>query len=300
MHLSFFFRTFVCNFFFSYLCMQFKKIMKYTYEYTIRYQDVDDTKHLRWVALEEYLLDVAGTVADELGFGIQVLHPREQTWILTHMSVQMRYMPMPQETIVIETWIEQNAHMLSTRDYRIYVKGERTKLKGERDSDELILIGECKSVWAVLDMEKREIVNIFDDPMFEGCVDGEVLPMGRGTRMIALPEAQRVPYAIRYSDLDYNRHCNSCKYLQAMLDTYLPKGLVAWQLGQGKLNGERLKLKGEGEETWRLDIHYSREVHAGEQTVIAWLDEGDTVRYQMLCADGLTSCSAALSKVLNC
>ena len=280
--------------------MQFKKIMKYTYEYTIRYQDVDDTKHLRWVALEEYLLDVAGTVADELGFGIQVLHPREQTWILTHMSVQMRYMPMPQETIVIETWIEQNAHMLSTRDYRIYVKGERTKLKGERDSDELILIGECKSVWAVLDMEKREIVNIFDDPMFEGCVDGEVLPMGRGTRMIALPEAQRVPYAIRYSDLDYNRHCNSCKYLQAMLDTYLPKGLVAWQLGQGKLNGERLKLKGEGEETWRLDIHYSREVHAGEQTVIAWLDEGDTVRYQMLCADGLTSCSAALSKVLNC
>ena len=39
--------------------------MKYTYEYTIRYTDVDDTKHLRWVALEEYLLEVAGTVADE-------------------------------------------------------------------------------------------------------------------------------------------------------------------------------------------------------------------------------------------
>ena len=76
-------------------------------------------------------------MADDLGFGIQVLHPREQTWILTNMSVQMRYMPMPQEKVVFETWIEQNAHMLSTRDYRIYVKGERSKLKGEKGNDEL-------------------------------------------------------------------------------------------------------------------------------------------------------------------
>ena len=89
--------------------------MKYCYEYTIRYQDVDDTKHLRWVALEEYLLEVAGTVADDLGFGIAVLHPRDLTWILTHLSVQMSYMPMPQDKVGFETWIEQNAHMLSTR-----------------------------------------------------------------------------------------------------------------------------------------------------------------------------------------
>lgn len=262
-----------------------KQAMKYTYEYTIRYQDVDDTKHLRWVALEEYLLEVAGTVADELGFGIAVLHPMDKTWILTHMSVQMAYMPMPGEQIVIETWIEQNAHMLSTRDYRLYLKAN-----GEgRTANGLQLIGSCKSVWAVLDMEKREIANIFDDPIFEGCIDGEVLPMTRAARMVALPEAPRVAYTIRYSDLDYNRHCNSCKYLQAMLDTYLPLQLTAWQLGQapGEVSGH---------ESWRLDIHYSREVYAGEQTQIAYQDEGDTVRYQLLNAEGLTSCSAALTR----
>ena len=96
--------------------------MKYTYEYIIRYQDVDDTKHMRWVALEEYLLNMAGRVADELGFGIAVLHPRDLTWIITHLSAQMTYMPMPQQHVVFETWIEQNAHMLSTRDFRIYLK----------------------------------------------------------------------------------------------------------------------------------------------------------------------------------
>ena len=271
--------------------------MKYTYEYTIRYQDVDDTKHLRWVALEEYLLEVAGTVADELGYGIAVLHPRELTWILTHMSIQMSYMPMPQERVVFETWIEQNAHMLSTRDYRIYLKESKDESqKTEESRDGWRLIGSCKSVWAVLDMEKREIANVFDDPIFEGCVDGEVLPMARAARMMALPEAPRVPYTIRYSDLDYNRHCNSCKYLQAMLDTYLPTALVGWQLGQAPGAANMIARRNNAEsQTWRLDIHYSREVTAGEQTTIAYQDEGKLVRYQLLNAEGLTSCSAALT-----
>ena len=271
--------------------------MKYTYEYTIRYQDVDDTKHLRWVALEEYLLEVAGTVADELGYGIAVLHPRELTWILTHMSIQMSYMPMPQERVVFETWIEQNAHMLSTRDYRIYLKESKDESqKTEESRDGWRLIGSCKSVWAVLDMEKREIANVFDDPIFEGCVDGEVLPMARAARMMALPEAPRVPYTIRYSDLDYNRHCNSCKYLQAMLDTYLPTALVGWQLGQAPGAANMIARRNNAEsQTWRLDIHYSREVTAGELTTIAYQDEGKLVRYQLLNAEGLTSCSAALT-----
>ena len=264
--------------------------MKYSYEYTIRYQDVDDTKHLRWVALEEYLLEVAGTVADELGFGIAVLHPRDLTWILTHMSVQMYYMPMPQDKIVIETWIEQNAHMLSTRDYRIYLK--QSAISGQH-SEERVLIGCCKSVWAVLDMEKREIANIFDDPIFTDCVDGEVLPMARLGRMIALTEAPSIPYTIRYSDLDYNRHCNSCKYLQALLDAYLPSALSGWQLSAVSSQLPDLSTR----EAWRLDIHYAREVRAGEQTQIAWLDEGNIIRYQMLNQEGLTSCSATLTRI---
>ena len=270
--------------------------MKYTYEYTIRYQDVDDTKHLRWVALEEYLLEVAGTVADDLDFGISVLHPMDRTWILTHLSVQMNYMPMPGEHVVFETWIEQNAHMLSTRDYRIYLKKSEVRSQKSEDSD-LLLIGQCKSVWAVLDMEKREIVNMFDDPMFEGCIDGEVLPITRAARMVALTDAPSVPYTIRYSDLDYNRHCNSCKYLQAMLDTHLPLALTAWQLGQAPEAANSQQPSANGQEAWRLDIHYAREVHAGEQTTIAWREEDDTVRYQLLNAEGMTSCSAALQRI---
>ena len=234
--------------------------MKYSYNYEIKYQEVDGKKKLRLFNLENYLLEVAGTVADELGFGIANLHPRGVTWILTRLSVEMYELPTHCEKVCFETWIESNAHMLSTRDFRIY--------SGDK------LIGQCKSVWAVLDLEKREIVNIFDDPIFEGCVDGEVLDMPR-VRMTTIPEPMGcVPHKVVYSDIDYNGHCNSCRYLQAMTDAYLPD-----------YYGKKV----------RLDINYSKEAMLGETLQTNYLITEDGVQYQQKNEAGETSCSAKIT-----
>lgn len=234
--------------------------MKYSYEYEIKYQEVDGRKKLRLFNLENYLLEVAGIVADELGFGIRVLHPMGLTWILTRLSVEMDELPTHCEKIRIETWIESNVHMLSTRDFRIY--------SGDK------LIGRCKSVWAVLDLEKREIVNCFDNPIFEGAADGEVLDMPR-VRMTTIPEPTGcMPHKIVYSDIDYNGHCNSCRYLQAMTDAYLPD-----------YYGKKV----------RLDINYSKEAMLGETLITNYLVSEDGVQYQQKNESGETSCSAKLS-----
>ena len=234
--------------------------MKYNYKYEIKYQEVDGEKKLRLFNLENYLLEVAGTVADELGFGIANLHPRGLTWILTRLSVEMYELPTHCEKVRFETWIESNAHMLSTRDFRIY--------SGDK------LIGQCKSVWAVLDLEKREIVNIFDDPMFEGCVDGEVIEMNR-IRMTTIPEPTGiVPHKVVYSDIDYNGHCNSCRYLQAMTDAYLPA-----------YYGKKV----------RLDINYQKEAMLGEELQTLYLVTEDGVQYQQKNPHGETSCSAKIT-----
>lgn len=234
--------------------------MKYSYEYEIKYQEVDGEKKLRLFNLENYLLEVAGTVADELGFGIAVLHPRGLTWILTRLSVEMYELPTHCERVRFETWIESNAHMLSTRDFRIY--------SGDR------LIGICKTVWAILDLQKREIVNYFDDPIFENAIDGEVLEMPR-VRMTTIPEPTgSMPHKIVYSDIDYNGHCNSCRYLQAMTDAYLPD-----------YYGKKI----------RLDINYSKEAMLGEEMQIYYLVTDDGVQYQMKNKAGETSCSAKIT-----
>ena len=237
--------------------------MKYSYEYEIKYQEVDGKKKLRLFNLENYLLEVAGTVADALGFGIAKLHPMGLTWILTRMSIEMNELPTHCEKVRFETWIESNVHMLSTRNFRIY--------SGER------LIGQVKSVWAVLDLEKREIVNVFNDPMFEGCVDGEAIDMPR-VRMTTIPEPTGVvPHKVVYSDIDYNGHCNSCRYLQAMTDAYLPD-----------YYGKKV----------RLDISYSKEAMLGETLQTCYMVTEDGVQYQQKNEAGETSCSAKIT--LNC
>lgn len=234
--------------------------MKYSYEYNIKYQEVDGQRKLRLFNLENYLLEVAGTVADELGFGIAKLYPMGLTWILTRVSLEMYELPTHCERVRFETWIEANAHMLSTRDFRIYA--------GDR------LIGQCKSVWAVLDLQKREIVNIFDHPMFADSVDGEVLDMQR-VRMTTIPEPTGcMPHTIVYSDIDYNGHCNSCRYLQAMTDTYLPD-----------YYGKKI----------RLDINYTKEAMFGEQLMTYYLVTPDGVQYQQKNSAGETSCSAKIT-----
>ena len=234
--------------------------MKYNYEYEIKYQEVDGKKKLRLFNLENYLLEVAGSVADSLDFGIAQLHPMGLTWILTRLSVEMYELPTHCEKVRFETWIESNAHMLSTRDFRIY--------SGDK------LIGQCKSVWAVLDMEKREIVNIFDDPMFEDCVDGEIIEMAR-VRMTTIPEPTGcVAHKVAYSDIDYNGHCNSCRYLQAMTDAYLPD-----------YYGKKV----------RLDINYQKEAMLGEELHTLYLVAPDGVQYQQKNSHGETSCSAKIT-----
>jgi acyl-ACP thioesterase len=245
---------------------------KYNYEYEIKYQEVDGEKKLRLFNLENYLLEVAGTVADELGFGIKTLHPRGLTWILTRLSVEMYELPAPCQKVRFETWIESNAHMLSTRNFRIYKPNPDPFLKGREN--EWILIGQCKSVWAVLDMQKREIVNCFDDPIFADCIDGEVIEMAR-VRMTTIPEPTGVaPHKVVYSDIDYNGHCNSCQYLKTMTDAYLPD-----------YYGKKV----------RLDINYSKEAMLGETLQTYYLTTEDGVQYQQKNENGETSCSAKIT-----
>lgn len=234
--------------------------MKYSFEYEIKYQEVDGNRKLRLFNLENYLLEVAGRVADELDFGIAKLYPMGLTWILTRLSIEMDELPTHCDHVRFETWIESNVHMLSTRNFRIW--------SGDR------LIGQCKSVWAVLDLTKREIVNIFDTPMFADAVDGEVMEMPR-VRMTTIPEPTGyASHTIVYSDIDYNGHCNSCRYLQALTDAYLPE-----------YYGKRV----------RLDINYSKEAMLGEMMQIYYLVSEEGVQYQMKNEAGETSCSAKIT-----
>lgn len=257
--------------------------MKFRHSIVVHYQDVDATRRVRLYAMENYLLNIAGKVADEMGFGIPALLPMNYTWIITHLNIEMLFLPRHGEELIVETWIERNAHMLSIRDFRIYKK---------QTNGEEILIGCAKTVWTVLSLETREIVNIFDHPMFEGAVDGEVLAMARAPRMqpILLEDIEEstdilqygeILHKIQYSDVDYNRHCNSCKYLEWMIN--------ACQLPDNT-------------SPFRLDINYVKELYQNDVMYTRFAQTSSAIQYQQVDENGTTSCFARISNIekLSC
>ena len=249
--------------------------MKYYYDFTVPYQDVDMDRRLRLYTLENYLLGYAAQTADRIGFGIPQLLPYNYTWIITNLNAELDYLPTHNDTIQIETWIESNHHSLSTRNYRLYLTNN-----GEHK-----LIGKVKSVWAVLELTRREIVNPFNMPMFEGCEDGEVLEINRCARIRGINEPTTTgEHTVVYSDMDYNRHCNSCKYLEMMLNTRFPEFIR-----QAREKGEQTGVK--------LEITYSKEAQLAETLKILCAETENDTCYQETNSEGLTCCTCRISKL---
>lgn len=242
--------------------------MKYFYEYPIQKSDVDASRHIRLCDLERYLLETAGTSADRLGLGTnRLLEIYNTTWVLTRLSIMMDYLPTYDDTLVVETWIEGNAHMLSMRNFRLYVKKDEGNL----------LIGKCSSIWTLINLESRQVdIAAFKDSAWDNAIDGERLDLPRAPRLGKIDEPTSVmPHTIRYSDLDFNNHCNSVKYLQFMLNAC------------DALTGIF---------PIRLDMNYAKEVHKGEPTTICVLQSEKQVQYCMLNENDEISCTALLSR----
>lgn len=248
--------------------------MRTEHVYTMQYSDADASRHVRLCDLERYLLEAAGASADIMGFGTDyVLDKYNCAWVITRLTIQMDYLPRYLEKIRVETWVEGNMHMLSVRNYRVYLQEDN----GER------LIGQATSVWTLLGMESRQVeMKAFSDSAWEGKIDGERLSFARISRLGKIETPTSVmPHTIHYSDLDYNGHCNSCKYMQFFLNA--DDSLTATA-------------------PIRIDINYAKEVMKGDPCQIQVLrtnnenDDIDKVQYCMLTPDGEVSCTALIQR----
>ena len=252
--------------------------MRTRHIYKLQYADTDSSRHIRICDLERYLLEAGGESADLMGIGTDyLLKEYNCAWVLTRVSIIMDDLPMYLDKLVIETWVEQNAHMLSIRNYRLYIAEDKSVNAETHDYSKLKLIGQCNSIWTLLNLETRAVdIRCFNDPKWDEIIDGEKLNMPRASRLghIATPTST-MQHTIHYTDLDYNNHCNSCKYTQFMLNAC--DALTAqWPV--------------------RFDINYSKEVHKGELITVQVEQTKDNIRYCILTEKGEISCTGMLQK----
>lgn len=196
-------------------------------------QKVDFTLRETLPSLGSQILNIAGADAHGKGFGVEVLNADNHTWVLSRIAFEFYRRPLQYEEYTVETWISDYGRLLSTRNFTL------TDSKGE-------MLGAAVSQWAMIDLEKRTAVDLswvgreHQEAMVE-----EPLPVERPRKVRNVTPTITTTHKIVYSDIDFNRHVNTMRYFDMMIDM-LPLEVL------------------EGDFKYRFDIHFLRESRYGQ------------------------------------
>jgi medium-chain acyl-[acyl-carrier-protein] hydrolase len=152
-----------------------------------------------------FILDMMQRAADSavggLGVSLDKLLEAGMAWMLITLDIDFRSMPRPNDALSIRTWSKGTKGALWQRDYRIFDSSDNE-------------IASARSIWALVDIEKRKILRPSALPVpvehYVGDSVGEIPSKVEIPEELPMQEAYR--YQVRYSGLDNNGHLNNARY----------------------------------------------------------------------------------------
>lgn len=180
--------------------------MIYTQQYKVIPQEVDFTCRQSLPSLGNFLLDAASLSAATFGLGLNDLSQRGLTWVVSRLHISLKRNARLQEVITIDTWPRDCNRLASARYYRI-------------TGDDGTVIGNCTSLWSVINFETRRPVDLLTEADLRPFITEQEVDTRPPMRIDELHTEPIATHTVRYSDLDFNVHTNSMKYVQWMLDT---------------------------------------------------------------------------------
>ena len=189
------------------------------YEFLSEPFHCDFSGHLFMGHLGNHLLNAADFHSNDRGYGMNYLMPRHKTWVLSRLAIEMTEMPKSYDKFFVETWVESAMKYFTARDFKICGKVDTAV-----DTSEEKVYGYGKSIWAMIDTETRQPIDIFSvhDGLIRDYIEEEkVCPIAASSRVKMGKDAQLVrTIDTYYNDVDVNGHINSVKYIEHVLDLF--------------------------------------------------------------------------------
>ena len=176
--------------------------------------------------LGNHLLNAADFHSNDRGYGMNYLMPRHKTWVLSRLAIEMTEMPKSYDKFFVETWVESAMKYFTARDFKICGKAANAEdaADGAVNGAEEKVYGYGKSVWAMIDTDSRQPVDIFSihDGLIKEYIDAEKeCPIAASSRVKMSGEEKLVrTIDTYYNDVDVNGHINSVKYIEHVLDLF--------------------------------------------------------------------------------
>jgi len=158
-------------------------------------------------SLFELLIEAAWEHAQVMDWGYDNLKSNNLFWVLSRMYFQVENYPNWQDKITLNTWSAGTDGMYAYREYIL-----------ENEAGDVIL--RASSAWLILDLETRKIYRLSEYRYtFPKRVDSRACRNPKRIKPdIHLEELNYFP--VLFSELDINKHFNSVKSLDRVLDDY--------------------------------------------------------------------------------
>ena len=220
---------------------------KSVFEYRVEPQYVDFTDRVSVSSICDLILHAAGEDAHKRGFGIDALADNNFGWVLSRLAVELDYMPAEYSEFTLHTWISDYNRLSSTRNFTL------TDANGRE-------FGRAVSQWCMIDFATRmpEDMNVMAKAHEGNMVDAPS-PCERPRRIGVINSEPIVEHKVVYSDIDFNRHMNTMRYIDIIFDTFpieVPEKLEGFRLDMNfvkeALYGDTLVLMGEERDGVRM------------------------------------------------
>ena len=236
---------------------------KTAYPFRVEPQEVDFSLRITLVALGGNILNIAGIDAHTKGFGVDALNKDNFSWVLSRIAFEFDYRPEEYVKYEIATWISDYGRMLSTRNF------ELTDQTG-------VCFGRVVSQWCMLDLSKRTAVDLRAVAESHNDAIVECPSPAEKPRKVPAPDAEPVlTHKVAYSDIDFNRHVNTMRYIEMMIDM-LPLEMLMQ------------------EAPVRLDIHFLRECRYGQTLAVGYEQRGLTALFEIRSDAGTVAVRASI------
>lgn len=154
------------------------------------------------------MLDTAWAHVKDSDFSFNTLRDEGQLWVLSRFLTVFHKMPEWNDEILVETWGKGTDNLFGLRDFIIYSQA------GEK-------LASATSAWLIIDRKTSRIQRI-DKLNREFPLQLERHEINVKLEKIESQPAEQTgfEYIVRYTDLDVNKHVNSSKYVQWILDSF--------------------------------------------------------------------------------
>ena len=235
-----------------------------TYRYQVATQNVDFTLRATIDSLGNYILNTAGIDAQGKGFGVDALSPQNLTWVLSKFVLEIDSRPEQFAEFDLTTWVNQNTRLVSTRNFTLADTAGKVFVRS-------------LSQWCMLDFVKRAPVALNTiEELYNSYICEAPSPCEQPLRLRAIEPETTAEHKVVYSDIDFNRHMNTMRYIGLMVDM---------------LDIELLKSN----RPLRIDVHFMNECVYGQTLTVGKQSVENQTLFEVTREDGVVACRASFT-----